>query len=96
MREQVLGYWVMMATQSGLQRWGQRDNVEAPIACKDDALALAARVASASTCDSIYVMTVYDSGRIAMRTICRPARDPSRPADDAHPPGPGFTGMAGF
>lgn len=84
MQEQVLGYWVMMATQGGeLQRWGREHGERTPFVVENDALAHAALVASSSTCDSVYVMTVYDNGGLSMRTICRPARDPSRPADDA-------------
>ena len=84
MCEQILGYWVMMATRGGeLRRWGREDGETAPFAAEDDALAFAAKVASESTCDSVYVMTVYNDGRLSMWAVCRPARDPSRPASDA-------------
>jgi hypothetical protein len=84
MCEQILGYWVVMATAGGeLQRWGHPDCEDAAIDSEDRALAIAARIASASTTDSVYVMTIYDNGGLSMRTICRPARDPSRPTGDA-------------
>jgi hypothetical protein len=84
MQEQVLGYWVMMATRGGeLQRWGHPNTPDNAFVAENDALAFAAKVASASTCDSVYVMTVFGNGSLSMRTICRPARDPSGPVDDA-------------
>lgn len=84
MQKQVLGYWVMMATRGGeLQHWGHPDCDEAPIDSEDRALALANEVASKSTTDSVYVMTIFGDGSLSMRTICRPARDPSRPTGDA-------------
>ena len=103
MQKQILGYWVMMATRGGeMQLWGRPNTPdspfvpEVPLVSEEAASALAARVASMSTTDSVYVMTVYGDGTLNMETICRPARDPNRPTGDAHPPGPGFTGMAGF
>jgi hypothetical protein len=82
----------MMATQGGeLQRWGGTCAPDVPFNVRDEAFAFAAHVASASTCDSVYVMTVYDNGGLSMDTICQPARPVSRPADDAR-----YTGMAGF
>jgi hypothetical protein len=78
MCEQILGYWVVMATAGGeLQRWGHPDYRDAPFASHDEdrALAYAARVASASTRDSVYVMTIYDNAGLSMRTICQPAED---------------------
>jgi hypothetical protein len=84
MQEQVLGYWVLMATQGGeLQRWGGTCAPDVPFNVRDEAFAFADTVASKSTTDSIYVMTVYDDGSLSMWTICRPARDPARPANDA-------------
>ena len=83
MQEQVLGYWVMMATQGGeLQRWGHPSTPGNAFVAKHGAHAFADGVAAKSTCDSVYVMTVYDNGQLSMKTVCRPARDPSGPADD--------------
>jgi hypothetical protein len=95
MQEQVLGYWVMMATRGGeLQRWGHPNTPGFPFVAERDALAYAGGVALASTCDSVYVMTIFRNGSLSMRTICRPARDPSGPVDDAG--SARYTGMAGF
>lgn len=92
MQQQVLGYWVMMATDGAeLQRWGHPNTPDHAFVAENDALAFAAKVASKSTCDGVYVMTVFADGSLAMATICRPARDSCRPANDA-----AYTGMTGF
>ena len=98
MQKQILGYWVMMATRgTELQRWGHPNTPDNPFVSRDDAYAFADTVASASTCDSLYVMTVYNDGSLSMWTICRPARDPSRPTNDAGTVQEylRYTGMAG-
>lgn len=84
MCERILGYWVMMATRGGeLQRWGHPNTPDNAFIAENDALAFATEVASKSSTDSIYVMTVFGNGTLSMRTICRPARDATRSSYDA-------------
>ncbi len=65
MQEQILGYWVITITGRGqMHRDGHPHCEDAPFDIEDEALALAARVASRSTCDSVYVMTMYDKGLV--------------------------------
>ncbi len=83
--ESVLGYWVMVATCDGrLLRYGHPHTPCFPFLDENDALAHAARVASKSTTDSVYVMTVFDNGKLSMRTVCCPDRDSGRRPDDLH------------
>ncbi len=79
MSERALGYWVMVATGDGrLQHYGHPDTPGRAFVAENDALAHAARIASESATDSVYVMTVFDNGTLAMAPISGPDCDPRR------------------
>lgn len=63
---------MVVAGDGGLQRHGHPNTLGYPFVAEYDALAYAAGVASASTTDSVYVMTVFDNGKLSIATICRP------------------------
>ncbi len=80
MTDRVLGYWVMVATCDGrLLRYGHPNTLGYPFVAENDALDHAVRVASESTTDSVFVMTVFDNGKLSTTTVYRPTPGLSMP-----------------